>query len=208
MGCPDRSFILFRRGRFAIADGCRQGFHRLVSVPVTAPRGHLARQSIVWSTMGKRRTGRPGYKPIEGAENRLHRRLKEGSSTEWTRSASGGKDTEYDSLCHRHVREVGAFLRDDDASIAAAAAASVNAVAASGAAASSARDNDSKKALEHQGRLECFVLKHAANTEFGKFIQALRDIVGDGSFPTAAHRANRISTCRWTLILSQDISSI
>ena len=77
-------------------------------------------------------------------------------------------------------------------SVAAAAAASVNAVAASGAAASSARDNDSKKALEHQGRLECFVLKHAADTEFGKFIQALDGIVGDGNFPTAAHRANRL----------------
>ena len=82
--------------------------------------------------------------------------------------------TEYDSLCcHRYVREVGAFRRDDEASVAAAAAASVNAVVASGAAASSARDNDSKKALEHQGRLECFVMKHARNTEFGEFIVKL-----------------------------------
>ena len=95
--------------------------------------------------MGKRRTGRPGYKPIEGAEKRIHRRLKENSTTEWTRSTAGGKATEYDSLCHRYVREVGPFLRDDDASVAAAAAASVNAVAASGAAASSARGTSRRR---------------------------------------------------------------
>ena len=97
--------------------------------------------------MGKRRSGRKGYKPIEGAEHRIHRRRKNDSTTEWTRAAKAGKGTEYDSLCHRYLREIGAFRRDDDASLAANAAASVSAVAASGAAASTARDQGSKKAL-------------------------------------------------------------
>ena len=88
--------------------------------------------------MGKRRSGRKGYKPIEGAEHRIHRRRKNDSTTEWTRAAKAGKGTEYDSLCHRYLREIGAFRRDDDASLAANAAASVSAVAASGAAASTA----------------------------------------------------------------------
>ena len=142
--------------------------------------------------MGKRRSGRKGYKPIEGAEHRIHRRRKNDSTTEWTRAAKAGKGTEYDSLCHRYLREIGAFRRDDDASLAANAAASVSAVAASGAAASTARDEGSKKALEHWGRLECFVLKYAAETEFGKFVKSLADIIGDGNAPTAADRANRL----------------
>ena len=137
--------------------------------------------------MGKRRSGRKGYKPIEGAEHRIHRRRKNDSTTEWTRAAKAGKGTEYDSLCHRYLREIGAFRRDDDASLAANAAASVSAVAASGAAASTARDEGSKKALEHWGRLECFVLKYAAETEFGKFVMkggarvSAVQYLGDGS---------------------------
>ena len=134
--CPwviltDRSF-LFATGVLRPVTDVDRGLVDLCPFQSLPPRGAPCTPVIIWSTMGNRRTGRPGYKAIEGNERRVHRRLKEGSSTEWTRSASGGKGTEYDSLCHRHVREVGAFQRDDEASVAAAAAASVNAVAASG----------------------------------------------------------------------------
>ena len=143
--------------------------------------------------MGKQRTGRKAYSSIEGVEHRIWRRNKQGSKTEWERSPDK-KNASYDSLCHRYVREVGGFRRDDDVSTAAAAAAIVNAVAASGAAASSARDNGSKKAVEYQGNLECFVLEHMPDTDFGKFVKSLQDIVGNGNSPTAAHLdpANRL----------------
>lgn len=143
--------------------------------------------------MGKHRTGREAYASVEGVEHRIWRRKKQGSTTEWER-APDKKNASCDSLCHRYVREVGAFHRDDAVSNAAAAAANVNAVAASGAAASSARDNGSKKAVEHQGKLECFALKHMPDTAFGMFVKSLQEIVGDGNSPTAAHLdpANRL----------------
>lgn len=141
--------------------------------------------------MGKQRTGRAAYAPIEGVEHRIWRRKQQGSDTEWERSPDK-KDASYDSLCHRYVREVGSFRRDDDVS--AAAAANVNAVAASGAAANSARDNGSKKAVEYQANLECFVIKHMPGTDYGKFVKSLEEIVGRGNSPTAAHLdpANRL----------------
>ena len=141
--------------------------------------------------MGKRRTGRKAYMPIEGANKRIFRRLIAGTS-QYTRAPNGGNGTQFDSLCHRYLREVGDFLRDDPASVAADAAAAVSAVAASGAAINASRDGGSKKALEHQGRLECFVLEHAKETDVGKFYSSLWDVVGDGNTPTAAHRNNRL----------------
>ena len=129
--------------------------------------------------------------PIEGANKRIFRRLIAGTS-QYTRAPNGGNGTQFDSLCHRYLREVGDFLRDDPASVAADAAAAVSAVAASGAAINASRDGGSKKALEHQGRLECFVLEHAKETDVGKFYSSLWDVVGDGNTPTAAHRNNRL----------------